>query len=104
MAELTTAQRLAAYRDELHDAKFPPSQVETLVRDAAHHLHHEDDGPTVATDLEDDNTPCTGVTHVRLIPHLDRDAMAEVLHQMQERALRASPLARPHPGPLPFPG
>ncbi|MEU1159003.1 hypothetical protein ABZ369_39335 [Streptomyces sp. NPDC005918] len=95
MLELTTAQRLATYRDELHDAGFPPDLVTALIRDAAHHLHQDDDGPTIAADLEDDDTPCSGVTHVRLVPHLDREAMADVLVQMQERALQAAPLT-PH--------
>ncbi|ATL31248.1 hypothetical protein [Streptomyces formicae] len=105
MTELTTAQRLAAYRDELHEAQFPTPLVDALIRDAAHHPHHEDDGLTIAADLEDDNTPCTGVMHVRLVPHLERGAMAEALIEIQERALQAYPLGlHPHPAPRPSPG
>ncbi|MFF9894961.1 hypothetical protein [Streptomyces longispororuber] len=92
MPDLTTAQRLAAYRDELNEAAFPADFIDDLVRDAARHLHREDDGPTVTADLEDDDTPCTGVTHVRLVPHLDHEAMTNVLKAMQERATQASPL------------
>lgn len=86
MSELTTAQRLAAYRKELDSEGIPIDLTDDLVRDAAHHLHREDDGPTVTADLEDDDTPCAGVTHVRLVPHLDHDAMVQVLRDMQERA------------------
>ncbi len=99
MTDLTTAQRLAAYRKELDSEGIPINLADDLVRDAAQHLHREDDGPTVAADLEDDQTPCAGVTHVRLVPHLDHDAMAQVMRDMQERAhaLRDPlPLVAPH--------
>ncbi|MGW5737004.1 MULTISPECIES: hypothetical protein [Streptomyces] len=100
MADLTTAQRLAAYREELTNAGFPTELKDDLVRDAAQHLHREDDGPTVTADLKDDETPCAGVTHVRLVPHLDREAMAQVLHDMQERATQAPPLNLGQPYPF----
>jgi hypothetical protein len=99
MTELTTAQRLATYREELTTAGIPTELTDDLVRDAASHLHREDDGPTLTADLEDANTPCVGVTHVRLVPHLDQAAMAQVLHDMQERAHRAAPLVAPYRWP-----
>ncbi|WP_431980021.1 hypothetical protein [Streptomyces qinglanensis] len=39
MPQLTTAQRLAAYRDELRAAKFDADLVDDLVRDAGQTLH-----------------------------------------------------------------
>lgn len=102
MAELTTAQRLAAYRDELTAEGFEPGITLELVREAAQHLHRDDDGPTVRADLEADQTPCAGVTHVRLVPHLDREAMADVLKDMQARALQSSPLGLAPRPPYPW--
>jgi hypothetical protein len=92
MTDLTTAQRLAAYRKELDSEGLPINLTDDLVRDAARHFHQDDDGPTIAADLKEDDTPCVGVSHVRLVPHLDREAMAQVLQDMQERADQASPL------------
>lgn len=81
MPDLTSAQRLAAYRDELVEAGFDDAQVANLVGIAAPRT----DDIEVQADL-DDATPPVGEVTVRLTPSIDPDALTRVVGQISRRA------------------
>lgn len=76
MSDLTSAQRLAAYRDELRDAGFSEDQVAYLVGIAAPHMEDVE----VQADLED---PPLGEVRVRLKAELDKDDIARLVERVQ---------------------
>ncbi|MFB4294798.1 hypothetical protein ACBI99_44715 [Nonomuraea sp. ATR24] len=75
MPELTTAQRLAAYRDELLEAKFFPADVVHLVAAAAPSLVED---IQLAADIED--APALTV-RVRLESHVDPESLGRAVDQ-----------------------
>lgn len=78
MADLTTAQRLAAYRTELLEAGFAESEVARFLETAA---------PSLIEDIEvqadlDDEGPSIGSVTVRLAPHLDEDDLRRIVERV----------------------
>lgn len=77
MADLTSAQRLAAYRAELLEAGFDAGQVDDLVQIAAPRIEDVE----VQADLDDDG-PSIGTVNVRMDPHLDEDELRRIVERV----------------------
>lgn len=77
MPELTTAQRLAAYRDELNAAGFTPAETAHLVETAAPALIED-----VQVQSDIDGTPALTVK-VRLESHVDPDSLRLAVDQVE---------------------
>lgn len=89
MADLTSAQRLAAYRDELRDAGFGEDQVAHLVGVAAPRIEDVE----VQADLDVEPTSI-GEVRVRLKPHTDTEDLRRVADQV-EATVRAAAVLNP---------
>ncbi|OLT13018.1 hypothetical protein BJF79_03720 [Actinomadura sp. CNU-125] len=87
MKYLTTAQRLAAYRDELQEAGFDEPTTGDLINFAA---PRNLDDVEVQADL-DDTAESLGEVRVRMVPRLDEDDLkrvAERVHNTVDEAGR----------------
>lgn len=85
MADMTTAKRLAAYRDELLAEGFHASEVAQFLESAA---------PSLAEDIEvqadlDDRTPL-GEVRVRIVPHLNDGDLERVAERVQRTVEEAA--------------
>lgn len=78
VADLTSAQRLAAYRDELRTAGFGEEQVAHLVGIAAPRVEDIE----IQADL-DDPGEMIGEVKVRLKAELDKDDIARLVERVQ---------------------
>lgn len=78
MADLTTAQRLAAYRTELLEAGFAESEVARFLETAAPSLIEDIE---VQADLDD--RPPLGEVRVRMVPHLEEGDLERVAERVQ---------------------
>lgn len=88
MADLTTAQRLAAYSTELADAGLDSELVEDIVRDAACAIHAADGEPTVQADL-DETSPTIGCVTIELKPKVDEDELHRTTAAVRDAVTRA---------------
>lgn len=84
MADLTSAQRLAAYREELLEAGFHEGQVYDLVQIAAPRVEDVE----VQADLDD--RPPLGEVRVRLVPHLEDGDLERVAERVQSTVEEAA--------------
>lgn len=80
MADLTTAQRLAAYRDELREAGFGDDEIAWCLNAAAPSLIEDVE---VQADL-DDQGPTIGTVEVRLDPHLNEDDLRRIVERIED--------------------
>lgn len=78
MAELTTAQRLAAYRDELREVGFDEEQVRDMVQSAA----PLPDDLVIQADV-DNEAPVIGEMVVRFAPRIDEGEIERAVKQAQ---------------------
>ena len=81
MTDLTSAQRLAAYRSELLEAGFDEGQVDDLVRLAAPRVEDVE----VQADLDDEG-PSIGSVTIRMTPHLDEEELRRILERVHDVA------------------
>lgn len=86
MADLTTAQRLAVYRDELRAAGFGEAEVAEFVRSAAPGLVEDVE---VQADLDDVGTPIGSVT-VRMEPNVDEAEIRRIVERIQDATQSAA--------------
>jgi hypothetical protein len=85
LPEITTAQRLAAYRDELLNAGFTPAQTwELLVRVAP----DQHDDIKIQDDLTDPQRPAAEL-HLRLTFTADEESLAHIANTLRARAQAA---------------
>lgn len=85
MADMTTAKRLAAYRDELLAEGFHPAEVARFLETAA---------PSLAEDIEVqadlDDRPPLGEVRVRIVPHLEEGDLERVAERVQHTVEEAA--------------
>jgi hypothetical protein len=93
MTDLTTAQRLAAYADELKTAGLDGDLIQELVRNAGLAIHARDGEPTVQADI-DETSPAIGRVTIELRPHIDEDAIDKTMAAIHDRAVRAQNVTR----------
>jgi hypothetical protein len=86
MADLTTAQRLAAYRDELQAAGFSPAEAAEIVQSAAPSLVEDVD---VQADL-DDTGAVIGEVRVRMVPHHNEDDLRQIAEHVHATVNKAA--------------
>ena len=92
MADLTTAQRLSAYADELTDAGLDSALVEDIVRDAARAIHENDGEPTVQADLDETN-PVVGSVTIELKPQLNEASLERTVAAVHDTITQAQQTA-----------
>ena len=85
MADLTTAQRLARYRDELVEEGFNATEVARFLETAAPSLIEDIE---VQTDL--DGMPAVGNVTVRLKPELDPAEIEALVNEVRAAVERAT--------------
>lgn len=78
MPDLTTAQRLSAYRDELLAAGFAARDTWELVQSAAPALYED---LTVQADLDD--TDSHAVVNVRMVAQVDRESLDQAVEKVR---------------------
>lgn len=86
MPDLTTAQRLAAYREELREAGFNDTEVNRFVATAA---------PSLVEDLQvqadlDNGDLSVGEVRVRLTAQWDEDDLQRVVEHVQATVSQAA--------------
>lgn len=91
MTELTTAQRLSAYHNELIAETFTEEVADEFLK-AIVPRHIED--LIVKADIEDENPPI-GVVHIHMRPQLDEEDIARAAQEVQRRVSAGSPSLRP---------
>lgn len=84
MPGLTSAQRLAAYRDELTAAGFDDDTAGRIVEQAAPKLIEDVE---IQADLDDTTPGAIGEVTVRFTPSIDREELSRVIGQVHRRAL-----------------
>lgn len=87
MSDLTTAQRLAAYRDELKAAGFNEEQVAQFVAAVARPMM---DDLVVQADLDSDDAPSIGEVRVHLMPLVDNDDLTRVVERVRKDVAAAA--------------
>ncbi|GAA3957969.1 hypothetical protein GCM10023085_45590 [Actinomadura viridis] len=86
MSNLTTAQRLSAYREELCAAGFSDHEAGQLVESAAPSLIEDVE---VQADL-DDTTPSIGEVRIHLRPEWDEGDLRRVVEHVQGTVEKAA--------------